>query len=214
MRRFTDLEMDALSEAFNLALGEAAATFAAIVREEIELSVPTIELLSRDELIIRLEDTQPGGESGRLCRINQHFEADVGFQTDALLLFPEYGSLEIVRRMLGDETPVEHITELEQDALGEIGNIIINSCMSCLANLLGTSLRGSLPRVQSHSPRDLLNDKPSSDVILVARISMSMSAHNLRGFVLFIMDVPSIENFMAEISRLFQLPTGQEAPSP
>ena len=50
MRRFSELEMDALTEAFNLSLGEAAATFSAIVREEIELSVPTIEILSRDQL--------------------------------------------------------------------------------------------------------------------------------------------------------------------
>ena len=39
MRTFSELEMDALTEAFNLSLGEAANTFSAIVREEIELSV-------------------------------------------------------------------------------------------------------------------------------------------------------------------------------
>ena len=36
MRTFSELELDALAEAFNLSLGEAAATFSAIVREEIE----------------------------------------------------------------------------------------------------------------------------------------------------------------------------------
>ena len=35
---------------------------------------------------------------------------------------------------------------------------------------------------------------------------MSMSAHNLSGFVLFLMDVPSIDNFMAQVSRVFGLP--------
>lgn len=190
MRRFSELEMDALTEAFNLSLGEAAATFSVIVREEIELSVPTIEILSRDELTQRLESVQPSAAGDRLCRINQQFDAASGFQTDALLLFPEHGSLEIVRRMLGDDTPVQQITELEQDALAEIGNIIINSCMSSLANLFGTEMRGSLPRVQSRTARTLLDDKSDSDVILVARIGMTMAAHNLSGYVLFIMDVP------------------------
>ena len=41
---------------------------------------------------------------------------------------------------------------------------------------------------------------------LVARIGMTMAAHNLSGYVLFIMDVPSIENFMAQVGRLFRLP--------
>ena len=214
MRTFSALEMDALTEAFNLSLGEAANTFSAIVREEIELSEPTIEIVSREELTLRLERTQPGGAAERLCRINQHFDAASGFQTDALLLFPEHGSLEIVRRMLGDDTSIEHITELEQDALAEIGNIIINSCMSSLANLFGTEMSGSLPRVQSRTARTLLDDKAATDVILVARIGMTMAAHNLSGFVLFIMDVPSIEHFMDQVSRLFRLPLhGESQPS-
>lgn len=206
MRSFSELEMDALTEAFNLSLGEAAATFSAIVREEIELSVPTIEILSRDGLTQRLESSQPAGASERLCRINQHFNAASGFQTDALLLFPEHGSLEIVRRMLGDDTPIQHITELEQDALAEIGNIIINSCMSSLADLFGSEIIGSLPRVQSSSVARLLEDKAPDSLVLMARIGMKMSAHNLSGFVLFLMDVPSIDHFMGEVRRLFGLP--------
>lgn len=205
MRTFSALEMDALTEAFNLSLGEAASTFSAIVCDEIELSVPTIEIVSREALTLRLENAQPGGAAERLCRINQHFTASSGFQTDALLLFPEHGSLEIVRRMLGDDTAIEHITELEQDALAEIGNIVINSCMSSLANLFGTEMCGSLPRVQSRTARTLLDDKAATDVILVARIGMTMAAHNLSGFVLFIMDVPSIEHFMDQVSRFFRL---------
>ncbi len=205
MRTFSELEMDALTEAFNLSLGEAASTFSAIVREEIELSVPTIEIVSREELTSRLESARPAGATERLCRINQHFCAAGGFQTDALLLFPEHGSLEIVRRMLGDDTAIEHITELEQDALAEIGNIIINSCMSSLASLFGSEMHGSLPRVQSRTVNTLLDDKAATDVILVARIGMSMAAHNLHGFVLFIMDVPSIEHFMDRVSRYFKL---------
>jgi len=210
MRAFTALEMDALTEAFNLSLGEATAAFSAIVREEIELSVPVVEFVARDELACRLQCGQAGGVEDRLCRISQHFHTGDGFATDALLLFPEQGSLEIVRRMLGEDTSVEHITELEQDALAEIGNIIINSCMSSLAHLFGSEITGSLPRVQSSSIARLLEDKSPESLILVARIGMRMSAHNLSGFVLFLMDVPSIDHFMDQVSRLFGLP---EAPA-
>ena len=79
----------------------------------------------------RLEELAGAKESQALCCIAQHYVAGNAFDTDALLLFPERGSLEIVRRMLGrSEIQLDQITELEQDALGEIGNIIINSCMS------------------------------------------------------------------------------------
>ena len=207
MRNFSALEMDARPEAFNLSLGEAAATFAAIVHEEIELSVPVVEFMSRDDLTDRLQGGKADHDPARLCRINQSFTGSDGLVTDALLLFPEHGSLEIVRRMLGDDTPIQHITELEQDALAEIGNIIINSCMSSLANLFGTELIGSLPRVQCSDAAHLLDDKAPDNLILVARIGMVMSAHNLSGFVLFLMDVPSVDQFMARVAELFRLPT-------
>lgn len=211
MRTFSELELDALAEAFNLSLGEAAATFSAIVREEIELSVPIVEFITREALTHRLLADQPDGGAARLCRINQSFTDENNCTTDALLLFSEHGSLEIVRRMLGDDTPIQHITELEQDALAEIGNIIINSCMASLANLLGSELIGSLPRVQCKDADSLLNDKDPDALILVARIGMTMSAHNLSGFVLFLMDVPAVDHFMTRIAEVFRLPGATNA---
>jgi chemotaxis protein CheC len=178
--------------------------------------VPTIEFVSREELTRRLQ-AHPAGGVGRPPVSHQPAlsYAATAFQTDALLLFPEHGSLEIVRRMLGDDTSIEHITELEQDALAEIGNIIINSCMSSLANLFGTEMIGSLPRVQSRTARTLLDDKPPPTVILVARIGMTMAAHNLSGFVLFIMDVPSIESLHGPGKPPFPpAPTRQKASLP
>ncbi len=205
MMTFTELQLDALAETFNLSLGEAAATFSAIVHEEITLSVPTVEVLNREDLAQRLENMQRSETRDRLCGINQHFHAGNNFQTETLLLFPEQGSLEIVRRMLGDTTPIEQITELEQDALAEIGNIIINSCMSSLANLFGTEMIGTLPTVEANTARALLEQHSHDEVILVARIGMTMAAQNTSGFVLFIMDVPSIQTFMKQVERLFNI---------
>jgi chemotaxis protein CheC len=130
-----ELERDALGEAFNMALGEAAASFADLVQEEITLSVPSVDLLARQELAERLAALELPGLAERLTAISQNFHSqDRLLNTEALLLFGEHGSLEIVRRMLGQhDMPLEHITELEQDALGEVGNIIINSCMNTLA---------------------------------------------------------------------------------
>ena len=135
MIQLSDIEQDALGESFNLALGQAAAVFADLVNDEIQLSVPMVEILEREALVNRLEELAGAKESQALCCIAQHYVAGNAFDTDALLLFPERGSLEIVRRMLGrSEIQLDQITELEQDALGEIGNIIINSCMSGLSN--------------------------------------------------------------------------------
>lgn len=198
---FSELELDALAETFNLSLGEAAAMFSQMIREDIILSVPTVEILSQRELVNQLET---GGNS-RLCAIRQSFSSSSNFNTNTLLLFPEQGTLEIVRRMLGDSTPIEHITELEQDTLAEIGNIIMNGCMGSLANLFNSRMTGSLPAVSVNAVNKVLGDGEDGQMYLVARISMSLSSKNIYGFVLFIMDVNSVNSFMLEVKKAFHL---------
>ncbi len=205
MIEFSELERDALAEAFNLSLGEAAATFSTMVHEEIELSVPTVEVVSHADFVSQVESLLHKTRNMRVASISQSFESDAGFDTRTFLLFPEQGSLEIVRRMLGDDTPIEQITELEQDALAEIGNVIINSCMSSLANLFGARLEGTLPLVETATSSTLLRDRAPDAVMLVARITMSMSAHDISGLVLFVMDVPSLTKFMQELRRVFRM---------
>ena len=62
-------------------------------------------------------------------------------------LFPERNSLELVRAVVGNELPLEDIVDLEDEALAETGNIILNSWVATLANLLKSALKMSLPVV-------------------------------------------------------------------
>ena len=209
MRAFTELEMDALSEAFNLALGEAAATFASLVREEIELSAPTVEIISREALSTRLEKAQSDNHSNRLCSIDQRFHSADGFDSEALLLFPEQGSLEIVRRMLGDSSPsAEQISELEQDALAEVGNIIINSCMNSLAHIFGREMTGTLPDVRTGKAEELFGrEEGDESAVLLARIGMRMATRRISGHVIFMMDMQSLQVSIQQIRQFFGIAT-------
>ena len=200
-----DLQLDALAETFNLSLGEAAAVFSQLVQEEIELSVPTVELVPREQMIERLKELGRHGDTERLCSITQEFDAQETFQTDTMLIFPEKDSLEIVRRMLNEQATAEAITELEQDALAEIGNIIINGCMSSISNLFRKEITGTLPEVVINDSRTLIMEHCTADDVLVARIGMHLAVHNVSGFVLFMMDIPSIRSFVGEIEHLFDI---------
>jgi chemotaxis protein CheC len=201
----SEMERDALGEAFNMALGEAASSFADLVHEEITITVPSVELLARSELTQRLMGMELPGLSERLTTISQNFHSgDALLNTEALLLFGERGSLEIVRRMLGEaDMPLEDITELEQDALGEVGNIIINSCMSTLSSIFGTEMIGTLPDVTQASADQLFHEEHAGDVVLMVRIGMGMQSQDVTGYVLFLMDLPSLEEVVSRVRRYF-----------
>ncbi len=207
MTELDDDTRDALAEAFNMALGEAAEQFAELVNEEIELSVPSVELVSRNTLVSRLEVAECTGHKTSLCRIAQRFACESGeIDTTAILLFPESGSLEIVRQMLGDDIAGDKLNELEQDALAEIGNIIINSCMNSLAHIFEREMNGSLPDVRTGPASELfVSEGKDENAILLARIGMRMATRKVSGHVIFMMDLPSLQVSIHLIRRFFGL---------
>jgi len=198
---------DALAEAFNMALGEASEQFAELMNEEIELTVPSVELVSRRALVITLEGDASTAQRASLCRIAQRFACPSReIDTTALLLFPEAGSLEIVRYMLGESVADDKLNELEQDALAEVGNIIINSCMNSLAHIFDREMTGSLPEVKIGPAAELLTHAgPQDDSVLLARIGMRMATRKISGHVIFMMDLPSLQVSIGLIRRFFGL---------
>ena len=108
---------------------------------------------------------------------------------------PERNSLELVRAVAGDDLSLEDILELEQEALAEIGNIILNGCMATIANLLNRRLVILLPEVLSGSAVDLFQKSPSSlqDIVLFIHIDFSLRGRDLSGYLAMVMDVPSLE---------------------
>jgi len=198
---------DALAETFNIALGEASAVFAELVQQEIDLSVPCVHLVPRQALAQHIDDRDEGGQREALCRIAQDFKSDRGdIQTQAVLVFPEKGSLEVVRQMLGDTFSAERINEIEQDALAEIGNIIINSCMNSLAEIFDREMLGALPDVRTGMATELFAQKDGdAEAVLLASIGMRMAAHHISGNVIFMMDMPSLQVSMQQIRRFFGL---------
>ena len=101
--------------------------------------MPKVALMSRREAIRTLGER----ESKSLVAVHQIFEGDITGR--ALLIFPEERSLELVRAVVGSELSLEEIIELEQEALAETGNIILNSCLATIANTLESNLKISLP---------------------------------------------------------------------
>ncbi|MGZ3182442.1 MAG: chemotaxis protein CheC [Telluria sp.] len=196
MFNLTELQHDALLEIFNIGVGHAAAAMSDIVNEEVTMSVPSISFLNRADAAALL-----GRESARVCGVSQHFEG--AFQTEALLMFPEDKSLEIVRLMVGDAVPLAELTEMEQEAMSEIGNIILNSCIGTLANIFGQELSGSLPMYHVGSSEAVLtaSGSPGDTMVLMLHIDFILEKHEIHGYVAFILDMTALHDLREQIDR-------------
>lgn len=201
--QLSELQSDAITELLNIGMGRAAASLSEMVNEEIKLSVPSLELLSRQRAALKI-----GIESHRLIAgVKQHFDGPFG--GDALLLFPQEKSLELVRVLMRDEIPLEMLTELEQDTLTEVGNIILNSCISTLANaLLLHEITSGLPNFINGTANEILDVTAAheDEIVMFLRMDFAIKSQDISGYVAFVLDIPAIERFKVTIdSYLGQL---------
>jgi chemotaxis protein CheC len=204
MLELGDLERDALIEIFNIGTGQAAAVLSQMLGDHIELSVPAIGFVSRDTAASEL--TADAGK--RICGVSQHFQG--AFNADAILMFPENKSLEIVRLLVGGDIPLEELTAMEQEALSEIGNIILNALIGTLANLLGWEFSCSLPIYHFGTSGEILHTevKPETDLVMLLHIGLRLERHQINGYVAFLLDLSSLQGLREGIGRFLGGITG------
>jgi chemotaxis protein CheC len=192
----SELQRDALAEIFNIGVGRAAASLSLIVNDEIELSAPNVLFLPPAEV----QKAIGADEMKRLSIVTQDFRGH--FDARAMLLFPEKNALTIVAHMLGEQVPPEQLSELEQEAMCEVGNIILNACVSALADLLRIEFDGGLPHhrfADSHA-LDLFGDD-EEHIILVVQVDLTIHREGVNGRLLLLLSVSSLRELIAGIDR-------------
>jgi len=194
----SELHLDALTEVFNIGAGRAALSLSEIVRDEVRLSVPRIQFCTLSEITPEVLSLN----SPRLGAVKQQFSGP--FNAEAMLLFTEEGALEIVRDMMGSQLSIEELAEFEQEAMCELGNIILNACLSAMADILGLTLDSSLPVYSVDSSDVILQQiivEANQPVMLVLHIDLVIEKRHSQGYLVFLLSATSLEELLSHIDR-------------
>ena len=134
-----------------------------------------------------------------------------------MLIFPETNSLELVRAITGGGLPLDDIIALEQEALAETGNIILNGCLATIANILQRTLRFSLPEIIHGSGSEIFGRAPVSHRLirrycfctLIFRFDIVIST----AISHMLMDLPSLTALKMLIGKMIERATGESTPN-
>lgn len=201
----SEMQLDALTELVNIGVSRAAASLREMVGSQVHLSVPMVSLETRARAVSILAER----ENANLVAVHQVFEGDILGR--ALLIFPETKSLELVRAITGGDLPLEDIIELEQEALAETGNILLNSCLATIANMLQRSLKMSLPEVIRGDAASFFNLAPPpelGDVVMFLFINFAVRERDISGYIAMIMDLPSLTALTHLLDEFIERATG------
>ena len=188
-------QIDALSEIFNIGVGKAAAAMGKLMHDEVLLSVPHLSIFTVSEAAQQL-----GSAGSTMYGVRQPFRGL--FSGDALLIFPGDKSLEIVRIVAGQSVPGEDLSAIEQDAMTELGNVMLSACLATLADLLGNEFELSPPRVDVGDSRTILGTRIQNHLVVFLHIRFELLSSQIEGFVVFVLNTTSLLALRAAVDRL------------
>jgi len=196
----SNLEMDLLAELFNVGVGSAANSLSQLIHQEVKLSVPKVKFVGTDEMAEYI------GVDEMICGVGQEMHG--AFEAHSMLLFPESGSMDVVRLMLGEDFPDEMIAEMQQEAMSEIGNIVLNACIGSISNAMSTTIKVELPRFYHDKTEKLLElgsaDNSESDdaVVLLIAIDLTLSQSDVTGYMAFLLGPTSLSKLQEQLRAI------------
>ncbi|MBF0272880.1 MAG: chemotaxis protein CheC [Magnetococcales bacterium] len=196
----SELEQDALLEVLNLGMGQAADALSRMVNEEILLSVPRLHFLPWSQATSLIGPTPDALMTG----VRQRFTGP--FHGSTLLIYPREKSLELVRALLQDEVELDECREMEQESLTEVGNILLNACLGCLANIMGVEILCDLPEYLQGTCDELLSEERRNsaheELILLLFVDFVTHGDTVKGHVVLLFDSWAISRLKQELTGL------------
>lgn len=195
---FSEVERDCLIELCNIAVGRAAASLSVMVDQEVTLTIPDFDIIPHAQAVSFIaERTQ-----GPVCVVNSSFAGQLS--GDLYLMFPRDDGMRLVRRLLRDAPPLADLTELERDALLEVGNIILNAFLGELGNMMAVRFDCGLPDLKVGPAVSVLRPRGEGDVVLLFRISFGLTAEAIGGYLVVMAGAASADLFKALSHQIAQ----------
>ena len=129
---------DVLREIGNIGAGNATTALAQMLGCKVDMAVPQVRLLEFSEV-----GTIMGGEEQIMAGIYLMVEGDI--TGSILFLLNKESARKLIAKLMGMEPVGEELSEMEQSALKEIGNIITASYLNSLSMLTQLVIYPSVP---------------------------------------------------------------------
>lgn len=190
-------QLDALGEFVNVGVGRAASALNDLVSSHVELSVPHVQVLTLDELPRALG----GFEQEAVSSVQMAFHGSL--DGSAFLIFPQASALKLVTLLTGDESRPEDLDSIRAGTLTEVGNILINSVVGTLSNVLGRPLQYSLPVYAEEPVVGLLaaQRREERPLILLAKTSFVIRQMQIEGNLLLLFELKSFDSLLAALEK-------------
>lgn len=200
--QLTELQRDAVTELGNVGISQAARQLSEMLDDEIYMEIPKVELLTSGEIsdVLMLE-------AGEVECIYQQLNGDLSGRV-ALLLHSQ-GSRQLLHALIGEQSGLQgmDMRSYEHEAMLEIGNILISSCISTMADMLRLSLTLSVPQYAETSMSDLVSEasegsEGAEQPALLVHARIVASRNSMAGHVVLMLSARVVDRLLQVLPGL------------
>lgn len=138
LSEMSDQYFDVLKEIGNIGAGNATTALAQLIGTKVDMTVPQVRLMEFQEL-----GTTMGGEDQIVVGIYLVVEGDIN---GSIIFMMEKQSVNaVIKKLMGAECDVDALSEMEESAIKELGNIITGAYLNSISTLTGLTIYPSVP---------------------------------------------------------------------
>jgi chemotaxis protein CheC len=195
-----EITLDALTELINLSVGRSANALNEMIGHEVSLSVPKVELMEFEEAQANLHRDSKDS----LTTVCQDFNGPI--EGKSLLIMPERNSLELVQLIIGEDVPVEDIPNFEEEALIEVGNVILNAFLGSLGNELRVTISSDIPTFSKTQFNENFNegDLRKHTVIMFVHVDFQVKNKEIKGYLILVVNLIILKSLIFLVDKYLE----------
>lgn len=198
----TNMQKDVLTEILNIQIGAAANILSEMVNQKVILSVPELELLNGHTVEFPILKYPQMADITDAIATTISFSGQ--FSGSSAILIPRDKASSLVSVCLGiDETEEADVLSNEYaDVIKEICNIILNSLLGKLGNIMEVKLEYTSLQVGPSIELLSQDQLPEESRVLVLYTSFFLTNSQVRGIVLIALSPSSYDMLVEKLDRI------------
>lgn len=199
MKELNEIELDALREFTSVGTSHAATALSKLLDRQVAVSMPEAKMVE----ITKIPEFLGGG---RLQVVGLYFRIHGDINGSILLFFDEKQANKLINILMADFDPVDtpEFEEMRKSAMMELGNIITNSYLNALAQMMDMSILLSVPNYATDELSSVLDFllielSQAADQALMMNTVIKLPDSEVNGSFIMFPDAASLDKIFAKI---------------
>jgi len=187
--KLSEIRRDALVEVANIGMSRAAKQLSVLINDDIELSVPEVEVLPIDVAWSSLYKT--GSED--VVAVSQQLRG--GLEGRVYLLFRADDRRPLVRALMGNVSipPDVSVSYFESEAISELGNIVISTCVNIFSQFVKREIELTVPRYAETTASHLFADDDTLEAhAVILKTTLRAAQRNANANFLLVLSLETL----------------------